>query len=108
MILERTEWNNGYGCSCCRQDWENSEWTDESDMRSFEEIIDEAFSSPLEDIVGRRYERDGKIIYGFESRIFRMGSDVYILKGDSKIQITRICQPLMTKEEFISKFLEVV
>ena len=108
MILERTFWNNGYGCSCCRQDWEDSEWIEESNMKSFIEIIDEAYESSLEGVVGRQYEREGKIIYGYRSDIFRAGSDVYIIKDKMEIQITRICQHLMTKEEFISKFLKEV
>ena len=108
MILERTSWNNGYGCGCCRQDWENTKWIEESDMKSFSEIIDEAYTSPLEDTVGIQYERDGKVIYGYESDIFRMGSDVYIIKGGTRIQITRICKPILTKKEFISKFLKEV
>ena len=104
MILERTESNNGYGCSCCRQDWEDSEWIDESEMMSFKAIIEEAYTNPLEGVVGRQYEVNGKILYGYRSDIFRAGSDVYIIDHDKELQITRICKPIISKEECFRKF----
>ena len=104
MILERTDQNNGYGCSCCRVDWEICRWIEKDNMRSFEEIINEAYTSPLEDVVGRRYEDQGKVLYGYRSDVYKAGSDVYVIIGNSKMQITRIGKELLSKEECIKKF----
>lgn len=104
MVLERTDWNNGYGCSCCRVDWKTCRWIEKDNMRSFEEIIDEAYTNPLEDIVSRRYEDDGKVLYGYRSDIYRAGSDVYIIIKNSEIQITKLGKEFISKKEFIEKY----
>ncbi len=108
MVLKRTDFNNGYGCSCCRRDSEESEWIEEKDMLTFEEIIDLAYKHPLEDEVGIQYEKDGKVLYGFRSEIYTVGSDVYILHKDSETLILSSSRnkEYISKEDFIKNFEE--
>jgi len=103
MILKRDEWNNGYGCSCCRSDWENVEWIEESDMKSFSEIVNYVFNRKyLTDNnihAGLIYEKDGKVLYGFSTRIYKAGNDAFIYIEENKYQINCRDKMLKTKEE---------
>lgn len=55
MIIERNEYNNGYGCSCFRSDWDDVEWIEESDAQSLKEIIDYVYDKKWYD----RYMSEG-------------------------------------------------
>lgn len=86
-VLKKMQFNNGYGCSCCRQDWEESEWIDESEMPTIKEF----FESKLDEFdtncneggcVGITYEKDGFILFGVEASIYKAGWDFYAIKKD--------------------------
>lgn len=77
-VLERTEYNNGYGCSCCRRDWEETEWIKENDMIPFETLITETVKKLNKNAadggcVSIIYESDGNILYGIRATIYRVG-----------------------------------
>lgn len=120
-ILQRSFYNNGYGCDCCRQDWENSDWIEESYMLTFEQMVDKAFEcfetpkdederAPLYEggCVGMAYEKEGETIYGFRSRIYRIGGDVYVKIGNEEYMIHSDAErvPIFTKEEVLQKYKE--
>ena len=85
-VLERRIFNNGYGCSCCRDDWEETSWIDENEMIDFQTLLTEAIKE-LQDnvwgggIVGIVYEKDGKILYGVDPYIYKMGATFYAVFG---------------------------
>lgn len=91
MILQRDTYNNGYGCSCCRHDWEDTEWIDEKEMDSLEEIINYVYNREWYDSncnhLGKLYEKNGKVIYGFQVDFYRVQEDVWIIIGDRKYQV---------------------
>jgi hypothetical protein len=103
MILETRMYNNGYGCSCCRDDWENKEWIEEKDMESFEYIVDCLLSGSYYDgsdyDSGLIYEEDGKILYGYIVKVYRATDESFILIGDNKYKVTSGMTKLMTAEE---------
>ena len=85
-VIERKIYNNGYGCACCRQDWENTEWIDEKEMISFETLLTETikeFNKNANDggCVGIIYEKDGKTLYGVDSNIYRVSWEFYAVFG---------------------------
>ena len=85
-VIKRTIYNNGYGCSCCRQDWEDTEWIDEEEMISFETLLTETIKEFDENAgcggcVGLIYEKDGKTLYGIDSNIYRVGWEFYAVFG---------------------------
>jgi hypothetical protein len=76
-VVKRYYYNNGYGCSCCRLDWEDFEWIDEEEIPSVEEFFCHDTLDFLDKnvanggIVGVTYEKDGRILYGIISVIYR-------------------------------------
>jgi len=96
---------NGYGCSCCRNDWENKEWIEESEMESFESIVncilnDTYYNEDNGDYnSGLIYEKDGKILYGYKIKIYKATDEAFILIGDKEYKVTSGNNKLMTAEE---------
>lgn len=86
-ILKKTYYNNGYGCSCCRQDWEDTEWIDEKELPSVEDFFNnnlQLFDSNAGNggEVGTTYEKDGEIIFGITPDIYKAGWNFYAIWGD--------------------------
>lgn len=84
--LKRTQYNNGYGCSCCRIDWEETEWISEDDMIDFEtlltdEIKDLDKGASYGGCVSIVYEKDGQTLYGIVSNIYKVGWEFYAVFG---------------------------
>ena len=85
-VIKRTIYNNGYGCSCCRRDWEDTEWIDEEEMINFETLLKETIKKFDENAgnggcVGIIYEKDGQTLYGITSTIYRAGWEFYAVFG---------------------------
>ena len=85
-VIERKIYNNGYGCACCHQDWEDTEWIDEEEMISFETLLTETIKEFNENAgdggcVGIVYEKDGQTLYGIEPNIYRVGWEFYAVFG---------------------------
>ena len=105
------DWNNGYGCSCCRRDWDNHEWIEESDMESLERIIDilyyrEWYDSDFNQL-GLRYEKEGSIIYGYEIDYHRATDESYLLLGEERYRFSdKEGGPGLSKEEALKKAQE--
>lgn len=75
-VLKRMQFNNGYGCSCCRQDWEESEWIDESEMPTIKEFFENNLNEFDKNCnkggcVGITYEKDGNVLFGVYADIYR-------------------------------------
>ena len=89
MILKKTTRNNGYGCSCCSQTWDDSEWIDEMQLPSLEEVVDEALASEpfsqFGDTIYCAYERNGKMIYGYELDVRKREYTLYVLHGEKRV-----------------------
>jgi hypothetical protein len=95
MILVRNYYNNGYGCSCCRSDWEEVDWINESDMLSFEELI--ALAKESKEHVtdddyhcGTIYQKDGKTLYGFTTKIYRSPIEISLVVGNKSFVVKSI------------------
>lgn len=91
-ILRREYYNNGYGCSCCRRDWEETTWIEEEKMISFETLLTETikeFDKSCDDggLVGFVYEKDGEVLYGIEANIYKVGWDFYAVIGEEEYLI---------------------
>lgn len=88
MILQKTQYNNGYGCSCCASYWDDSEWINENDILNpqelCKEIEDNRKSMSSSHLVEKIYEKDGKTLYGYSSDCYKVGEDTYIVIGDNK------------------------
>jgi hypothetical protein len=74
-VLKREFYNNGYGCSCCRKDWEEISWIDETEMPTVEEFFTEYLrtfdlNASQGGIVGISYESNGEILFGIEPQIY--------------------------------------
>lgn len=75
-VLKRMQFNNGYGCQCCRCDWEESEWIDESEMPTIKDFFENEmikFDTNCANggCVGITYEKDGIVLFGVEAEIHR-------------------------------------
>ena len=86
-VIIREFYNNGYGCSCCRRDWENSSWIDEKEMLSLDDLLAQIYkfdkhASGEGGCVGAQYESDGKILYGIKPEIYKTRWDFYFVFGD--------------------------
>lgn len=79
MYLKLIEENNGYGCSCCSSQYDTHEWTET--IPSFKEVYFDALVATLDGAISIRYEKDGILLYGFESNIYRKGMDTYFIFG---------------------------
>jgi len=87
-ILETKLYNNGYGCSCCRDDHKITNWIDEQNMLSIEDLLNLIYEWKFEDenCCGIKYEKESKILYGFEIIINVKGIyETHFLIGDKKI-----------------------
>lgn len=85
-ILKRSKFNNGYGCSCCRKDWETTEWIDENEMVDFRILLTQVIENLNANAsdggcVGIFYEKDGKTLYGIDSNIYKIGWEFYAVFG---------------------------
>ena len=85
-VLKRMQFNNGYGCSCCRRDWEETEWINEDEIIDFETLLTETikeFNKKASDggCVGITYEKDGQTLYGIEPDIYKVGWSFYAVFG---------------------------
>lgn len=93
MILETNKYNNGYGCSCCRQDYKSTEWIEEKDMISLVDIINYIYDGKwnghheANNHLNLLYEKDGKVLYGFDIDYRRKSEDVFILIGEEKYRV---------------------
>ena len=88
-ILRREQYNNGYGCSCCRRDWEETDWIDEADAIDFETLLTETIKELDNNcsdggLVGIVYEKDGEVLYGIEANIYKVDWEFYAVFGDDK------------------------
>jgi hypothetical protein len=86
MILRIKEYNNGYGCQCCANGWSSDDWIKEEELMTGEQLIafiDNQHEKLTEDhIVTISYEKDGIKLYGFDSRIYKIGEDAFITIGE--------------------------
>lgn len=87
MVLHRKQFNNGYGCSCCREDWEETDWVKDEEVPSIEEFFSQKLSDCIKafntgGMVGATYEKDGKILFGVEMDINRVNFSFRAVKGD--------------------------
>lgn len=87
-ILKRMQFNNGYGCSCCRNDWEETEWICEDEVPNLKEFFKTQLSVFDKNCgqggcVGVTYEKNGIILFGVTADIYRIGWDFYAVKGDT-------------------------
>ena len=85
-VIERKIYNNGYGCSCCRRDWEDTEWIDGEEMISFKTLLTETIKEFNKNAnnggcVGIIYEKDGETLYGIISNIYKVGWEFYAVFG---------------------------
>ena len=85
-IVERKIFNNGYGCSCCREDWEETNFINESDMIPFETLLTDTVKKLERNIgysgvVGIIYEKNNKTLYGVNSEIGRALSELSAVFG---------------------------
>ena len=89
-VLRRREWNNGYGCQCCAQNWEETDWIEETDMIPIEKmfgIIDRARKKMSDDHqIAETYEKEGEVLYGYDARIYKVGEDSFIVWGNQKFE----------------------
>ena len=113
-ILRRRVWNNGYGCSCCARDWEDTDWIDPEEMIPFEDLFDhidknrESMSDSH--LIRDQYEKDGEILYGFSSRYYRVGEDTYIHWGEHRSWLYKSSihpEQCKSKEEIIAAVKEM-
>lgn len=88
-ILERIETNNGYRCGCCASGTYWSEWIEEEDMLSFEELLDRAYdyNDNIDGIIVKQYERDGIVLYGYETYFSRTSTQVIFTINDKSYTI---------------------
>ena len=81
-ILRRRIWSNGYGCQCCGQSWEETDWIDEEDMIPIEKmfgIIDRARKKMSDDHqLDEIYEKEGEWLYGYQGMPYRIGEDNFV------------------------------
>ena len=85
-ILKVTQFNNGYGCQCCRQDWTETEWIDESELPNIEKFFEENLPKFYKNgneggMVGTLFEKDGEVLFGIYADIYRAGFTFYAYKG---------------------------
>lgn len=110
MILEKYEYNNGYRCSCCSSGYNDSDWIEESEALSFEELLDKAydFNNNIDGKVNLQYEKDGKILYGYDTYFGKRYTRVYILIGENNYQIVAdgTDDKIFSKKEIIDIFKE--
>lgn len=86
-VLKRMQFNNGYGCSCCRRDWEESEWIDEDEMPTIKDFFENEmvqFDTNCANggCVGITYEKDGMVLFGVETDIHRVAWNFHAIKED--------------------------
>ena len=114
MILERNTWNNGYGCSCCRSDWNSSDWIEEGEITPLTEIIDYIYDENWkgnDNHLELLYEKDGKTLYGFHIDYYKAREDVYIMIGEEKYRVLLDYEPQiggLTREQMMEKAKEVL
>jgi len=86
-VLKRMQFNNGYGCSCCRHDWEETEWIGEDEVPSYKDFFQTWLSifdknCSTDGCVGICYEKDGAILFGVTASIYRACWHFCAVKGD--------------------------
>lgn len=108
MILMRTTNNNGYGCSCCSRTWSDSDWMDEFLLPSFEEVVDAAICcepyGEFGDTITCMYEKDGKVIYGYDIDVHKSNYTIYIWFGEEKYQFDTEGVNGLTKEQILKLY----
>lgn len=92
-ILKRMQFNNGYGCSCHRQDWEESEWIDESEMPTIKDFFENNLNEFDKNCnrggcVGITYEKDGMVLFGVEATIYKAYWFFEAIKEDEDAYLT--------------------
>jgi len=89
MILERYETNNGYRCSCCSNGYNDADWIESKDMLPFEKLLEKAydFNDNIDGKVSLQYEKDGSVLYGYDTRFGKRYTRVYIIIGKNSYQI---------------------
>lgn len=93
MILKRIQYNNGYGCQCCRRDWEEVEWVDEKEASDIKTFFKENLPLFHQNCnaggkVGIKYQKEGVTVFGIEADIYKMGWDFYACKGEVDFEDT--------------------
>jgi hypothetical protein len=88
MILKRTAFNNGYGCSCCADGWESTDWIEKVEMLSPELLLKEIKKNRENmnegHLIEKIYEQNGDTLYGYTSEIYKAGEDTFVIIGDKK------------------------
>lgn len=93
-ILKRKQFNNGYGCQCCRRDWEETEWIDESEMPTIRDFFENElikFDQNCADggCVGITYEKDGLVLFGVEADIYKAEWYFNAIQEDDDAYLTK-------------------
>ena len=109
MIIEFTESNNGYGCTCCSQTFDDHNWISEKDALTIEQMYVEAMNATIDNIISKRYEKEGEILYGYRGDIIhRRGLKVFFQIGNEKECLIRNDQTtdvkIYTKEEILEMY----
>lgn len=114
-VLKRTTIGNGYGCSCCAREDNDSEWINEDEMLSKQEIaniiISKSWNGDNYTKLELVYEREGEVIYGYYINYGRTSDSFEFFNNGSILSIEgRELYNPETKEETIKKindFFEV-
>jgi hypothetical protein len=105
MILKRYETNNGYRCGCCSGGYSDAEWVEESEMLSFEQLLEKAYdyNNNIDGIINLQYEKDGKVLYGYETYFGKRYTDVSIIIGSNSHRIVadNVDKPYISKSEVL-------
>lgn len=109
-ILKREITGNGYGCSCCGHSDEYTEWIEIDKMlngQKFLEYMENEHKNICEDhCIALQYEKDGKILYGFDSEIYRIGEDKTLILGNKKIKFSSDVDNIKGSKEHKEKFIK--
>lgn len=81
MILKQYTTGNGYACSCCRDEWDGSEWIEKPEMAGLRQVYDWAVEADPDGYCTVRYESDGILLLGFEASISKRSTTSYVLFG---------------------------
>lgn len=108
MILERYETNNGYRCNCCSRGYDDADWIENSDMLSFEELLEVAynFNDNIDGRIALQYESNGIVLYGYETFFGRRWTEVYIIIGNDSYLIVadNLDKEILSKEDVLKIF----
>jgi hypothetical protein len=104
-ILKRTTTNNGYGCSCCADYYNETMWIDEKNVKSPLQLLKKIIRTNINEDHECKlvYEYDGKILYGFDNEVGKMGESITLRVGKKQKKLFEIRDKKPKKlEELIS------